>query len=228
MADLSHWDIASSFTLREAAYLMMGVDPSGPEADKYSARHISERLEAAYAGAIKRAEFEGYVEPCFPFDAPEPENHMPEGAILRSEELWQRLESFREHGDDVTFTGWLEFGNHSHGGRRFSRHELARWLKENNMKSIYRFDLQSTGTTTESGNTHGLHRGEKPLGTRERDTLLTIIAALCKDVGYDYTKAAKAAAMIQRTSAGMGVSIGETTIEGHLKKIPDALATRMK
>jgi hypothetical protein len=69
---------------------------------------------------------------------------------------------------------------------------------------------------------------DKPLATRERDTLLTIIAALCKDAGHDYTKHAKAAGLIQSTAAQMGVSIGETTIEGHLKKIPDALATRMK
>ena len=69
---------------------------------------------------------------------------------------------------------------------------------------------------------------EKPLGTRERDTLLTIIAALCKEAKIDYLKPAKAAGFIQSTAALMQVSIGETTIEGHLKKIPDALATRMK
>lgn len=69
---------------------------------------------------------------------------------------------------------------------------------------------------------------DKPLATRERDTLLTIIAALCKDAGHDYTKHAKTAGLIQSTAAKMGVSIGETTIEGHLKKIPDALGTRMK
>jgi hypothetical protein len=69
---------------------------------------------------------------------------------------------------------------------------------------------------------------EKPLGTTERNTLLTIIAALCKEAKIDYTKPAKAAGLIQSTAALMQVSIGETTIEGHLKKIPDALATRMK
>jgi hypothetical protein len=69
---------------------------------------------------------------------------------------------------------------------------------------------------------------EKPLSNRERDTLLTIIAALCKDAGYDSTKHAKTAGLIQSTAAGMGVSIGESTIEGHLKKIPNALAGRKK
>ena len=228
MADLSHWDIASTFTIRDAAYLMMGVDPSGPESEKYSERHISERLEAAYAGAISRAIFKFRIEPCLDFDEPEPDNHMPEEAVLRSEELWQGIESCTEHGGDVAFERWLEFGNHSHHGQRFSRCELARWLKENNIKSIYSFDLQSTGTTTERGNMHGLHQGEKPLLTRERNTLLTIIAALCKEAKYDYKTPAKTAGFIRGVMAGMGVDVGETTIEGYLKKIPDALESRAK
>ena len=69
---------------------------------------------------------------------------------------------------------------------------------------------------------------DKTLGLRERDTLLSIIAALCKDAGYDSTKHAKTAGLIQSTAASMGLSLGETTIEGHLKKIPNALASRMK
>ena len=69
---------------------------------------------------------------------------------------------------------------------------------------------------------------ERPLATTERNILLTIIAALCKDAGYDITKHAKTAGLIQSTAAHMGLAIGETTIEGHLKKIPNALAGRMK
>jgi hypothetical protein len=73
-------------------------------------------------------------------------------------------------------------------------------------------------------------RGNPPkdIATRERNTLLTIIAALCNEAGIDFSKPAKAAGVIQSTAAKMGVSIGETTIEGHLKKIPDALEARMK
>lgn len=69
---------------------------------------------------------------------------------------------------------------------------------------------------------------EDPLNTRERNTLLTVIAALCKEAGLDYNKPAKTAGMIQSTAAKMGLSIGESTIEGHLKKIPNAIASRMK
>jgi hypothetical protein len=67
-----------------------------------------------------------------------------------------------------------------------------------------------------------------PIDTRERNTLLSIIGVLCKEAKIDYIKPAKAARFIQGTAALMQVSIGETTIEGHLKKIPDALETRMK
>ena len=69
---------------------------------------------------------------------------------------------------------------------------------------------------------------EKPVSTRERNTLLIIIAVLCKEAKLDYTKPAKTAGLIQGAAAGMGVSIGESTIEGHLKKIPDALGSRTR
>lgn len=69
---------------------------------------------------------------------------------------------------------------------------------------------------------------DKPLVTKERNTLLTIIAVLCKESNLDYTTHAKTAGLIQSTAVGMGLSIGETTIENHLKKIPDALVSRMK
>ena len=92
------------------------------------------------------------------------------------------------------------------------------------------FDLPSV-LRFEAERTHGANPAtstEKPIGTTERNTLLTIIAALCKEAKLDHTKHAKTAGLIQSTAASMGLSIGETTIEGHLKKIPDALATRMK
>lgn len=69
---------------------------------------------------------------------------------------------------------------------------------------------------------------EKPLSKRERDTLLTIIALACKEGKLDYLKPSKTAGMLTGTAASLGISIGESTIEEHLKKIPDALVSRMK
>jgi hypothetical protein len=67
-----------------------------------------------------------------------------------------------------------------------------------------------------------------PIHPKVQITLLTIIAALCKDADYDIKKHAKTAGLIQGTAASMGLSIGETTIEGYLKSIPNALAGRIK
>lgn len=69
---------------------------------------------------------------------------------------------------------------------------------------------------------------DKPITTKEKNTLLIIIAALCKEAKIDYAKASKTASLIQGVADRMGVSIGETTIEGYLKKIPDALGSRTK
>lgn len=67
---------------------------------------------------------------------------------------------------------------------------------------------------------------EKPLETRERNTLLLIIAALCRDAGHDYVKSSKTALAIQSTLDSMEVKVGESTIRGHLKEIPNALESR--
>ena len=69
---------------------------------------------------------------------------------------------------------------------------------------------------------------EKPLTTRERNTLLAIIAALCNEAKIDHTKPSKAADYIQSTADKMGLSTSKRGIEEHLKKIPDMLASRMK
>ena len=101
------------------------------------------------------------------------------------------------------------------------RGEVVRGLDAIGLHSKYFFERETKAQATEEL----IHM---PLSTRERNTLLTIIAALCKEAKIPYDKPAKAAGMIQSTAAKMGLSIGESTIEGHLKKIPDALATRMK
>lgn len=69
---------------------------------------------------------------------------------------------------------------------------------------------------------------ETPIGTKERNVLLCIIAALSQEAKIDLKKPSKAAAVIHDMVTKIGLSIGESTIEGHIKKIPDALERRMK
>lgn len=69
---------------------------------------------------------------------------------------------------------------------------------------------------------------EKPLSTRERDTLLTIIAVLAREAKIKVDLPGKAAIFIEGLTDSMGTHVSKRAIEEHLKKIPDALATRMK
>ena len=69
---------------------------------------------------------------------------------------------------------------------------------------------------------------ERPLTTKERNTLLIIIAALCKELKIDCARHAAAAATIKNLCDLQGLRIGETTIEGYLKKLPEAVEARSK
>ncbi|HNO32546.1 MAG TPA: hypothetical protein PKI78_12225 [Anaerolineales bacterium] len=73
-----------------------------------------------------------------------------------------------------------------------------------------------------------LQANEQPLETRERNTLLLIIAALCKEARLDINTPAKTAGLLKSMLSNMDMQIGETTIEVHLKRIRDALRSRMK
>jgi hypothetical protein len=67
---------------------------------------------------------------------------------------------------------------------------------------------------------------DRPLTTRERNTLLVVIATLCAELKIDPNRPAKSASIIKDAAVRNGLSIGESTIEGVLKKLPEAIAAR--
>lgn len=69
---------------------------------------------------------------------------------------------------------------------------------------------------------------DKAITTRERNTLLTIIAALAKQAKIDVNDCGKSAQYIAGLTDEIGASVSKRAIEEHLKKIPDALSSRMK
>jgi hypothetical protein len=69
---------------------------------------------------------------------------------------------------------------------------------------------------------------DKPLSTRERNTLLVIIAALAKEAKIEISKPSKAAIQIEELTEKMGVRVDHTTIESKIKLIDDALESRAK
>jgi hypothetical protein len=69
---------------------------------------------------------------------------------------------------------------------------------------------------------------DRPIGRRERSTLLVIVAALAKLARIDVAKASSAAASIESQTALMGVRVAARTIENHLKRIPEALENKAR
>lgn len=142
------------------------------------------------------------------------------------------LTAFTDHMKDACQAGMLryEIASGKKTGDFYSwligAPDFAEWLRTNGMQPSAHIQAWFDEAGVSFGKTTAPE--EKPLATRERNTLLAIIAALCKEAKIDYAKHSKAAGMIQHTATGMGLQIGETTIERHLKKIPDALESRMK
>ncbi|MBA3590634.1 hypothetical protein [Methylibium sp.] len=69
---------------------------------------------------------------------------------------------------------------------------------------------------------------DTPIGTRERNTLLSIIATLAKEAGIALDQPSKAAESIANAAQLQGLTIARRTIEEKLKLIPDAIAARGK
>lgn len=69
--------------------------------------------------------------------------------------------------------------------------------------------------------------GDKPLGKRERDTLLTIIAAFCKYEGWEVQKRGLAVDIAKMTD-DLGAPVTDDTIRAVLEQIPNAVESRMK
>lgn len=202
MADLSHWDFQDEFELSEVAALIAGVEPT------YGKKKLGEAggTPAPISKRVMEAALAAYM--CQKKQKPVPADCLQSNMLKVFDEkkgLIATIADMALGSDDVVV----------------QRGEVARWLDAIGLQSKYVFEREAKAQATDE-------LMNMPISTRERNTLLTIIAALCKEAKIPYDKPAKAAGMIQSTAATMGVSIGETTIENHLKKIPDALATRMK
>ncbi|MCB4788220.1 hypothetical protein LGR64_18275 [Delftia sp. Lp-1] len=73
-----------------------------------------------------------------------------------------------------------------------------------------------------------LEEEEKSIGTRERTTLLTIIAALAEEAKISLMTPSKSAEIIAGMTDRMGSPVAKRTIEEHLKKVPDALERKSR
>lgn len=106
---------------------------------------------------------------------------------------------------------------HEFDDQKFSREELGRWTRENGLETNYKF----------SRNTPEVGAGEKALGANERNTLLVIIAALCKRANIDADNH-KAASELVRAIESIGLTLTNDTTRKVLAQVGNAVATRKK
>ena len=68
---------------------------------------------------------------------------------------------------------------------------------------------------------------EKPLTSKERNSLLVLIGALCKEVDIDPNKRGVAPALVKMTEI-LGAPLTDDTVRKILKQIEDAVSLRNK
>jgi hypothetical protein len=221
MVDLSHWDFALDFNGFEASALILGLDPDDCGEGAERIKPVFQRVEHSYSSL--RTWHEIYITPsdagklghqARPMDGLE--------SVAMAEYQKTTIPDHIYVGGSSLFLGWLLDTRDRSGfaKQRFSRVELSRWLNVVGFTSVYHFDDKNKRPSTPEA--------EKSLGTIERNTLLTIIAVLAKAAKLDVRLPGKAAQYIEGLSDEMGVHVSKRAIEDHLKKIPDALETRMK
>lgn len=228
MSDFAHWDFAPLFSAHQAACLIVGIDPDDPHFDEFSpafdalyrrVKPVHDALRASYGHALELCRVRHNSE-----------WQMAHGSLLSalgerdlvSNSMYQLILAEFELNDEISIDEWIESGDFVFEQQKFHPDRLSRWLESHALPSKYAFRRAVAPDRPPQPE-------QKQLETKERNTLLCIIASLCKEAGVDYSKSAKAAGLIREIAhTKLGVALGESTIEGHLKKIANALESRTK
>ncbi len=136
MESLYHWNLAEEFSAKEAASLMVGIDPAHPYPDWWLSKPISERIKNNYEATLKK-----YLDN---FDEFSPEGMKLFKQVTKeiySIELLYILDSAHATKDESIFSKWHFSGMSDFVKQRFSRLELHRWLTENNIPAVYSFQI---------------------------------------------------------------------------------------
>lgn len=211
--DLVTWDFAEDFDAYEVAGLVCGKGNHHLLAWNEK-QPILGRMEKAFNAAkrhSKTAFFDADISFEGDFSIKFPDRDALSLYSILNEEF--RLEPDYFIASEVEDEGFED--------ARFGRDEIHRWLQAIGATSKYAFALPKQTTALAI-------KDDRPLGTRERNTLLTMIGLLCEGAGHDLSKAAKTAVAIKNAAALKGIDIGESTIEGHLKKAKEALEGKTK
>lgn len=122
MTDLSHWAYTSSFSGADTAALILGIDPSDPSADLSRTRPVLAGMQRAHISALCSTHSDGL-----------------ESNWVRARRRDGKLET-SILSSESRFEAQL-----------FSKVEIARWLADNGMASVYPFDSKPTVVEAQDG-----------------------------------------------------------------------------
>ena len=180
MTDLSHWDFVHSFTGREAAALIVGIDPGNILA---SQKHLTE--------PVTRAIMASYLPPC----------HHPDSAreALATDDygrwifsVWLR-HVIEADSTNETHQSWKKLGRLQFEEQYFLGHELQRWLTVNSFKSAYSFSHDQPETSPATSPCRW------PWGTHHTELLGHLEAAARRYWGPNYDPADTSSASTNAT-----------------------------
>lgn len=139
MESLSHWDSAAEFSGKDAAALVLGIDPSRLEAsntDQNRVNVVCERMAQDYERALKRLYHE--VLNIYPEDPVEIYSNSDHE--LMSVKLNNLFSYWVRDEDDDTFANWLiNDAATAFEAQKFSRETLADWLDAIKLNAAYQF-----------------------------------------------------------------------------------------
>ncbi|MGE0806360.1 MAG: hypothetical protein AB7L76_12485 [Burkholderiaceae bacterium] len=242
MSDLTHWDLAESFTIHQAAALAVGVDPDAfpeegfdcPVDQRYGppAYYVVVRLmKSAYESARNLVEAAN----AFASMPPAPDENPDEDILFLltfggSRSLFSALltkDAERVRKKTQRISDWLlnqpvppskEFSPQlllDTWEQRFSRTELDRWFRENGGGFTPKYQFVKGPVEPLAARVT-----DKPLSTTERNTLLRIIAVLAV-CGYSIdpkSSRIEKISEILRDADGLGVSISDDTLRTKLRE----------
>ena len=124
------------------------------------------------------------------------------------------------------------WGSGNHNGERFSPSYFVSWANNKHVHIDWLEWANGAGyadivNTPEEKSKALIALNEKPLSTTERNTLLTIIAALCDALDIDPQKRGFSGDVAKMTER-IGAAVTDDTIRKILNKIPAALEARTK
>lgn len=215
MESLGHWDYVETLGDVQIAHLVLGIDPTGMSTVDQRAALVLDRIRSDAATGRHNAWLT-----CTGYSFDDDADPLPEAGI-ESLQVKQALAWYHEGRETDAMSAIERYLKEPIEYALFGRGEIAEWLARNKLKSVYEFMPTVPGQ-------QGKRHSTGDVGTKERNTLLTIIGVLCEQAKLDITHHSKAAGVIAAWGASSGISIGETTVEEHLKKARAAMDTKRR